>query len=162
MKIYLNKILLICAVSFFFSCAAVSAAREGFQTISCVMHIHSTYSGGKNGKSIAEIVSEARSKGIDAVILSDKDIMNWEYGLWPLANLVKFSYSLPSVLSVGPQKYFNNVSAIEKAFPGMIVIPGVESAPFYYWKGNPFNGTLEMHGWHKHMLVFGMDKADDI
>lgn len=125
------------------------------------MHIHSSYSGGKNGKSITEIVSEARSKGIDAVILTDKDVLKWEYGIWPLSNLLKFSYSLPSVLSVGPQKYFDNVRSVEKAFPGMIVIPGVESAPFYYWKGSPFNGTLEMIGWHKHMLVFGMDKADD-
>jgi len=139
----------------------ISAQRDSFQTLSCIMHVHSRYSGMKNGKSLYDIVNEARAKGINVVITSDKDLLRWEYGFWPLSNLVKATYSFPSVLSIGPGKYLDDINKLEKRFPDMTVIPGVESAPFYYWKGNPLSGNLEMHGWHKHMLITGLENPGD-
>ena len=44
----------------------------------------------------------------------------------------------------------------------MILIPGVESAPFYYWHGMPFSGKFEMLGWHQHLLALGIDKAETL
>lgn len=51
---------------------------------------------------------------------------------------------------------------INTKHPDMIVIPGVETAPFYYWTGNPFIQGLTAHDWEKHILVMGLDKAEDL
>ena len=152
---------------FFFSAVLLSAAtplrsEDGYKIVSCVLHLHSsTFSGEKGSKSLEEIVQEARSKGIEVVIPTDKDMMSWSYGIWPLRDVLRVRYVFTSVLSKGPQKYLDEINRLEKKYPEVTVVPGVESAPFYYWKGSPFTGNLEMRGWHKHMMVLGMDNAGD-
>src|SRR3989339_319032 len=58
--------------------------------LSCVLHLHSTFSGGD--RSLDRVVEEARKNHFDVVIPSDHDLMRWEYGLPPLRNLVKKTY----------------------------------------------------------------------
>ena len=43
----------------------------------------------------------------------------------------------------------------------MIIIPGAESAAFYYWTGNPFRLSLTAHNWEKHLLLIGLEKPED-
>jgi len=33
--------------------------------------------------------------------------------------------------------------------------------PFYHWSGNPFNGSLTAHNYHKELLLIGMGRAED-
>ena len=44
----------------------------------------------------------------------------------------------------------------------MIIIPGIESAPYYYWQGSIFNDDLVIKDWHKHMLVIGLSNPADL
>ena len=127
--------------------------------LSCVLHLHSTFSGGD--RSLDRVVEEARKNHFDVVIPSDHDLMRWEYGLPPLRNLVKKTYEQESVLSFGPHRYLDMLNRAEALYGDILVIPAVESSPFYYWTGSPFDGTLTLNDWHKHLLVVGMEKPED-
>lgn len=41
------------------------------------------------------------------------------------------------------------------------MIAGIESAPFYYWQGSPFGDNFTLKDWHKHILVIGLERAQD-
>jgi hypothetical protein len=42
-----------------------------------------------------------------------------------------------------------------------LIIPGVQSSPFYYWTGNPFGQGLTAHDFRKEVLIVGMSNPDD-
>jgi hypothetical protein len=43
----------------------------------------------------------------------------------------------------------------------MIIIPGSETASFYYWTGSPLKGNLTAHDHEKRILTVGMESPDD-
>jgi len=43
----------------------------------------------------------------------------------------------------------------------MILIPGAESAPFYYWRGSYFKKNLTVCDWEKHLIITGLKKPED-
>lgn len=123
-----------------------------FERVSCVIHVHSNFSGGRT-KTISQVISEAESNNVDALFLTDHDLMKWEYGI--------FSYSENSVLKAGPKKYLDEIQRVQSENPGIIIIPGVESAPFYYWTGTPLKHSLTLNSWHKHVIIAGLYNEDD-
>jgi hypothetical protein len=110
---------------------------------------------------LEQIAEAAHKDGIRVVILSDHDLQRWTYGIGPLKNFIKRTIDKKSVLKLGPQEYFDHIERINRQHPDVLLIGGVESAPFYYWTGNFFKGTLTLHNWHKHMLVSGLAKPSD-
>jgi hypothetical protein len=123
--------------------ATAIAGGQKFSTISCAIHIHSTFSGKEF--SLEKIVQDAREAKLDSIIITDHDIMRWEYGLMPLRGLLKRTIEHPSVLSTGPQHYLNTIKQLQTNNPGIVIIPGVESTAFYYWSGSPFNKSLVLN-----------------
>jgi hypothetical protein len=123
------------------------------------IHISSTVSDGKY--SIDEIVEIARLNDVKVVIITDRELMRWEYGLWPLRNIIKKTVESNSVFKYGIKRYLNAIRKAQEKNPDMAIIPAVESAPFYYWEGNPFGNNLKMYNWHKHILAIGLDGVDD-
>jgi histidinol phosphatase-like PHP family hydrolase len=111
-----------------YSTFASSSSAEELFPISAVMHIQSTVSDGKY--SVDEIAKIAVSKGIDAVFLTDHDMRKWEYGLPPLRGLFKKKVEYDSVLKFGAARYLALVKEAERNNKGIIIIAGVESAPF--------------------------------
>ena len=83
---------------------------------------------------IAKIAKEA---GISVVIFTDRDQMKWVYGLWPLRNIIKRSVEQGSIFKFGIKNYLTHTEELNHKFPGLIFLPGTESAPFYYWEGSP-------------------------
>ncbi|MFH1367776.1 MAG: hypothetical protein ABII64_01490 [Elusimicrobiota bacterium] len=161
MKTFCVRIALIfLAICFFPDFPLAAAARGGMRQVSCIVHIQSSFSG-KSTESFSDILKQSRALGIDAVVFNEKDMMRWEYGLWPFRNIMKRTVQDNSVLLLGPARYLGAMKNASRDFPDMVVIPGVESAPFYCWKGNPLAGNLQLLGWHKHMLVIGMEKPED-
>lgn len=124
------------------------------------MHVHSYYSGDST-MTFKCISDEASADKIDAVILTDHAFGKVEYGLPPLRNLFKFSYSRASLLTMGPDKFINDIAAMGKACKDTIFIPGAEVTAHYYWSGNPFTAQLTLNQWHKHLLVIGLDDPED-
>ena len=139
---------------------APAAFADGDKFLSCIIHLHSTYSFNETN-TIAAIARDAHANNIDAVIMTDHDLMRWEYGIKPVRNLVKITRSKNSVLRSGPDRYLDEIARAAAAYPDMVFIPGVESSPFYYWSGSPWNRSLELRDWHKHLLVLGLDKPAD-
>lgn len=135
------------------------SAEEGLMHAAAAIHISSTVSDGK--LSIDEIVEIARQNNIKIVILTDRDFMKWEYGLWPLRRIIKKTVERNSVFTYGIKRYLKEIEVAQSKNTDLVVIPGVESAPFYYWKGSPFKNNLKICNWHKHMLVIGLDKVED-
>ena len=124
-----------------------------------VIHVHSTFSSGKY--SIGELVSRAENKDLEVLILTDNDQVVMEYGLFPFRNLVKRKEQRPSVLLAGPDNYLAEIKRLNRQQQSVLIIPGVQSSPFYYWTGNPFGQGLTAHDFGKKVLIIGMSNPDD-
>ena len=158
---YMQNILLksaACALMLFLY--ASSAAAQEYVQLPAAIHMSSDISDGK--LTLEEIAAIAKESGISVLIPTDRDSMSWEYGIGPLRNIFKKRVAERSVFSYGIKKYLQRLDSLKKKYPGMIIIPGVESAPYYYWQGSIFNDDLVIRDWHKHMLVVGLSTPHDL
>jgi hypothetical protein len=135
-----------------------SPAREYIQ-LSGVIHVHTTFSSGRH--SPEELVAKAEKKKIDVLILTDHDQVVMEYGLFPFRHLIKRREERTSVLQIGAEKYLAEIERINNRQQSVLIIPGVQSSPFYYWKGNPFTGKLTAYNYRKELLLIGLSAPDD-
>jgi hypothetical protein len=124
-----------------------------------VIHVHSTYSSGKY--SIGELVSMAEDKDLEVLILTDHDRVVMEYGLLPFRNLIKKREERKSVLQAGPQNYLAEIERLNRQQQSVLIVPGIQSSPFYYWSGNPFGKGLTAHDFRKELLIVGLASPDD-
>jgi hypothetical protein len=53
------------------------------------------------------------------------------------------------------------IKTASKKYPDLILIPGAESAPFYYWKGSYFKKNLTVCDWERHLLIIGLEEPKD-
>jgi hypothetical protein len=111
---------------------------------------------------IPEIINVARNNGIKILILTDRDLMRWEYGLWPLRNVIKKTVEGNSIFKYGVKRYLKEIQTLQKKNSDLLLIPGIESAPFYYWKGAPFAERFKIMDWHKHIIAIGLDSPADL
>lgn len=123
--------------------------------VKVILHVHSTFSSGS--LEVPQIVSLVTQTDADAVILTDSALRRWEYGVWPLRGLVKRVVEQPSVLSIGPERYLQEIQRLNDPGSPVSVLAGLEAAPFYYWQRSPFHRLGgELRGWNRHLLVFGL------
>ena len=111
---------------------------------------------------VTDLAGQAKSMGIDVVIFSDHARNSLEYGLPPFERLLKKTQGGPSVLSAGASGYLLEINDIDRQTPDMLLIPGVEVAPFYHWTGSPFKKNLVANDWDKHLLIVGLETEADI
>lgn len=135
-------------------------ANSQFKQVPGLIDLRTPFSDGEHDLDF--LVNLARKRGFEVLVLNDHERMAMEYGVFPLRNIIKKKVEKPSVNLIGAQKYLDEVARVNSKYPDMLVIPGVETAPFYYWSGNPFTKGLTAHDWEKHILVMGLEKADDI
>jgi len=133
-------------------------AREYYQ-LPGVMHVHSIYSSGRY--SIEELIAKAVEKKLGVLVLTDHDQVVMEYGLFPLRHLVKKREEKKSVIRAGPQAYLADIERLNTRQKSVIIIPGVQSSPFYYWGGNPFGRGLTAYDYRKELLLVGLSAPDD-
>ncbi|HAH20730.1 MAG: hypothetical protein A2Y00_07425 [Omnitrophica WOR_2 bacterium GWF2_43_52] len=146
-------------LTFYLMTISKTAFAEELLQVSAAIHISSTVSDGKH--SIAEIVRIARENKMRVVVITDRDFMRWEYGLWPLRGVIKKAVTSNSVGEYGVRRYLKDIEKAQKDNPDMLIIAAVESAPFYYWQGSPLKKNLKLKNWHKHMLVVGLENELD-
>jgi len=135
------------------------SSAEEYMQLSGVIHVHSTVSSGKY--SIGELVVRAENKGLEVLILTDHDQVVMEYGLFPFRNLIKKREERQSILTTGPENYLAEIERLNRQQQSVLILPGVQSSPFYYWTGNPFGKGLTAHDFRKEMLIVGMSNPDD-
>jgi hypothetical protein len=125
-----------------------------------VIHVHTRFDG--SGKhTLQELALEAKKKGLEVLIPTDHDLQAMEFGLFPFRNLIKKRKERPSVLKTGPEKYLSEIARINRKQTEVLVIPGVQSSPFYYWTGSPFKKNLTAHNYRKELLIIGMPSPKD-
>lgn len=138
--------------------AAAGGPKPGL-VLRAAVHVHSTVSTGT--LSLESLAVRAEQQGLDALILSENFTLRYEYGLRPFEGVLKRQVSFPSVLEYGIERFLDEVRAVQARHPNLIVVPGVEVAPHYYWTGSLLGRDLTMHNAQRNLLVIGLDKAED-
>jgi hypothetical protein len=107
------------------------------------------------------LVKLAKKRGIYVLFINDHDRKVLEYGIRPFQNILRKKVEEPSINKKGPENYLNMIDTASKKYPDLILIPGAESAPFYYWKGSYFKKNLTVCDWERHLLIVGLEEPKD-
>lgn len=135
------------------------AAEGAIVQVKAAVHVHTSASTG--ALSLEEIQSQARGAGIGAVIPTDNLLLRVEYGLFPLRALLRRVVEKPSVLRMGVAEYLRAVEAAQARAPDVLLIPGVEVMPYYYWTGSLLGGGLTLWDTQKNLLVVGLGRPEE-
>jgi len=111
--------------------------------------------------SIAALAALASRREIDALFLTDHDRMVMEYGVFPLQHIVRWREERNAINRGGATFYVSAIAAAAKKFPEVILVPGAESAPYYYWSGSWMKGNLTAHDHEKRLLAIGLENPED-
>jgi len=139
--------------------AWTKAFSEEYRQIAGLLDVKTTFSDGK--MSVEELVRLARKREFEVVIINDHVRVAMEYGLFPFRHILKKRIERASILKNGVEKYLKTIEEVSKKYPDMVIIPGAEASPFYYWTGYPFSKNFTSHHWEKHISIIGLHKAED-
>ena len=135
------------------------AARAEYQPLELAADVKSRFSTGCS--SIQELMTQAEFKGLDGLLFGDHDRQTLQYGLPYLERVLKIKIGRPALLDNGAATYLSEINQIDRTDDSLVLVPGVESAPFYYWTGNPLEQNLVAHNWDKHLLIVGLPTSRD-
>ena len=130
------------------------------ERVAGVIHLHTVYSSGSY--TVEEMVKLAEERGLRVLIITDHYLVRVEYGLYPFRNLFKVVRERDSIAREGVSQYLEEIEKVNRMHPEMVVIAGMEVAPFYYWSGSWFQGNLQLNQWNRHMLVLGLDQSPQL
>lgn len=142
-----------------FCTAAAPAVGQPLQLAGAV-HMQTRFDGAGT-LDLEALVQLARQKGIEVLVPTDHDYQVMEYGLFPLRNLLKRREERPSVLQIGPERFLERFERINRTQQAVLVIPGVQSSPFYYWTGSPVDGSLTANDYRRELYLVGMSSPED-
>src|SRR5947207_2933163 len=100
----------------------------------------------------------AARQGVGAIVLSENYLNRVEYSLPPFRALTRVTYESRGVRG-RLVEYAARVAQARAARPGVLIVPGVEVMPHYFWSGSPLSLALTLHGTQKNLLVWGLDRA---
>lgn len=154
-----TKFIVVLILFIFFLCGSVNASQEWMQ-VAGVIHVQTDFDG-TGQYSLEQLVSMAKKKGLGVLITADHDLQVMEYGLPPFRNIIKKREERRSVIKAGPDKFLAQITRVNSMQNEVLVIPGVQSSPFYFWTGSPFKGDLTANNYRKELLLVGMPSAED-
>jgi len=111
--------------------------------------------------SVQELMTQAEAKGLDGLLFGDHDHKSIQYGVPYVERVLRIKMGRPSLLDNGAATYLSEINRIDQSDDTLVLVPGVESAPFYYWTGNPLDKNLVAHNWDKHLLIIGLPNSRD-
>ena len=149
----------VCILTFALLMSPTVAGAADYQQIAGLIDLRTTFSDGNLDPE--SLVKLARKKGFSVLIFNDHDRLAMEYGIFPLRNILKKRVELNSINKRGAQSYLDSIREVGKKYPEMIIIPGSETAPFYYWTGSYFRKNLTAHNHERRILTIGMERAED-
>jgi hypothetical protein len=132
---------------------------EDYQQVTGLIDLRTTYSDGAHDLNF--LIDLAKKRGFEVIFINDHDRMTMEYGIFPLRNIIRKKEEMPSINSRGAEGYFQGIKLAAQQHPEIILVPGSETAPFYYWTGSPFKDNLTAHNWERHLLIMGMENPQD-
>lgn len=150
----LLTLLLLCEIPLY---SQAAEEQKGFQPFVAALHVHSRFSNG--AYDVRELAGLARSRKVDVLGITDSYLTKVRYGIWPLRKLLSRSMTRDGVLTHGLDTYFKAFEQAENPDEGPVLLPGFEVAPAYYWRGQ-WPGSLELHDFDRHILIFGLRDRD--
>ncbi len=132
---------------------------ERLRPLVAAVHVHSRFSTGT--LTLDQLAERAERLGIDAIVLADNFALRFEYGLWPLRGVIRKPITIPSIRAQDLDRYLSEVAATQARHPQVLMVPGVEVVPHYYWTGSLLTGNLTMHNSQRNLLVLGLATAKD-
>jgi hypothetical protein len=136
-----------------------SGLGEGYQQVAGLIDLRTTYSDGAHDLNF--LIDLAKKRGFEVLFINDHDRMTMEYGIFPLRNIIRKKEEMPSINSRGAKEYLQGIKLAAQQHPEIILIPGSETSPFYYWTGSPFKDNLTAHNWERHLLIMGLENPQD-
>lgn len=147
-----SPIRLLLSCLFLFAWLRLPAAEFAeYRQIPVAAHLHTRFSDGK--ERVARVVQMAREAGFRAVWLTDHADIYWKY---PVLGITA-GINRRSLRESGFDNYLRACRSARAKHPEMIVIPGFEASPYYYWSGSLLGDKLVNHQWHKHLIVAGIE-----
>ncbi|MGI8784379.1 MAG: PHP domain-containing protein [Acidobacteriota bacterium] len=134
----------------------LAQTEQGYQPFHAAIHVHSTVSNGQHTPE--QLAAFARARQVDVLVVTDSYLTRVRYGLPLFRWLIGREFNRPGVVDFGVARYLQAMRDAEAAQPGLVVVPGVEVAPFYHWQGYPFR-DLKLLDFERHLLVIGMMDA---
>ena len=135
------------------------SSAVAYEQVPALMDLRTTFSDGAYDPET--LVKMAVKKGFQVIFINDHDRMGMEYGLPPFRNIIKKREERNSIAQSGTNAYLQTIASIRKAYPDVILIPGTESTPFYYWTGNLFAGSLTANDYERRILTMGLEIPGD-
>ena len=144
---------------FWFTLTFPSLSFATYMQLDGIADIKTNFSNGC--ASIKDIAKQSERLGIDAVIFGDYARNSIEFGPKPFERIFKNKTEGPSVLGRGASGFISEIKDNDRQIKETILIPGVETSPFYYWSGSNYDGNLTAHNWDKHLLIVGLSTAPE-
>jgi len=139
--------------------ASGTGSQTAYTELVAVIHLHTSLGDGQ--ATPLELARSARSQGIDALVITDHLIERVAYAPWPIGNVLGVSVSQRSVVSTGIARYVAALAGAEND-TGVLVLPGLEVSPYARWTGSLLDRSLELQGWHRHVLVIGIEDPEAV
>ena len=112
------------------------------------------------GESLSMVCREAERARLDFIVVSDQFLVKAEYGIWPFRQILSYSVERRSVKTFGIERYLALINSENSKRRSLIVIPGVDVAPHYYWSGLPFSADFGTRRFSEQLTVFGSDDPE--
>ncbi len=158
-SVEIKRILGITLVAFGLGISSVGYTQS-YQQYPGAVQVATNYGTGRY--SVEELAQLAQAKGLKILVLGSQVLQKAEYGFRPLERLVGRSIERPSVLKLGPGRYLKEVATVNAGYPDLVILPGLECSPFYYWTGSPFSHNLVNHAWQRQLLLIGLERPEEI
>jgi len=155
-QVYKRKLLLI---AFLVLAQVTCAGADGYFQVAGLIDTRTTHSDG--ALSVEQLAELARTRGFDVLFVTDHDRLAMAYGLPPFENVLRYRKDLNSINVSGAQAYIDAINQAREKYKDLLIIPGSESVPYYYWTGSYFEKNLTAHDHEKRMLTIGLENPAD-
>jgi hypothetical protein len=135
---------------------ALGAPAAALEAVRGIVHVHTELSTGE--LTLEELAATAEKLGIGAVLLAENYLLRVEYGMPPFRALTAVAHEERSV-HAHLHTYLDRVARLRTQFPRVLIVPGVEVTPHYFWTGSALTLDLHLHDTQKNLLVFGIEDA---
>jgi hypothetical protein len=125
-----------------------------------IIHIHSNITE-EGVYPFRKLVALAQARGVKILVFTDTFLKRWEYGLPFLSNIFKVSIEQRCIVKYGIKNYLKEIEKIRNEFPDMVILPGMQVSPFYWWSGSILKKNLSLNDWNKDFLVIGLESYQD-
>jgi hypothetical protein len=132
---------------------AAAPPAGALERVRGVLHVHSELTTGDF--TLEALVGLAEQQDIGALLLSENYRLRVAYELPPFRALTRVERQARSI-GDAPERYLARVGEVRERLPHVLLIPGVEVMPHYYWTGSPLALDLTVHNLQKNLLVFGV------